>query len=120
MTARQAIRDVLTARGGTAALGRLNQVLGHGRLRLSVGPQARPEQTLEVDDPAWHPAVMAAASLLELLKQAPDRIRRCQHPACVLWFYDTTRNGTRRWCSMATCGNRAKAHRHYDRAKNPR
>jgi len=120
ITARQAIRDVLTAHGGTAALGRLNQVLGHGRLRLSVGPQARPEQTLEVDDPAWHPAVMAAASLLELLKQAPDRIRRCQHPACVLWFYDTTRNGTRRWCSTATCGNRAKAHRHYDRAKNPR
>jgi len=120
VTTRQAIRDVLTAHGGTAPLERLNQVLGHGCLRLSVGPPARPELTLEVDDPAWSPAVMAAANLLELLKQAPDRIRRCQHPACVLWFYDTTRNGTRRWCSMATCGNRAKAHRHYDRAKNPR
>jgi predicted RNA-binding Zn ribbon-like protein len=115
--ARQAIRDVLTAQGGPAALGRLNQVLGHGRLRLSIGPPANPEQTLEVDDPAWRPAVMAGAHLLELLEQAPDRIRRCQHPACVLWFYDTTRHGTRRWCSMATCGNRAKAHRHYDRAK---
>jgi len=117
VTARQAISDVLTAQGGPAALERLNQVLGHGRLRLSIGPPANPEQTLEVDDPAWRPAVMAAANLLELLEQAPDRIRRCQHPACVLWFYDTTRNGTRRWCSMATCGNRAKANRHYDRAK---
>jgi predicted RNA-binding Zn ribbon-like protein len=38
----------------------------------------------------------------------------------VLWFYDTTRNGTRRWCSMAICGNRAKAHRHYDRVKKTR
>jgi len=120
ITARQAIRDMLTAQSRTASLERLNQVLGHARLRLSIGPPARPELTLEVDDPAWSPAVMAAANLLELLKQAPDRIRRCQHPACVLWFYDTTRNGTRRWCSMATCGNRAKAHRHYDRAKNPR
>jgi predicted RNA-binding Zn ribbon-like protein len=120
VAARQAIRDVLTAQGGPAALERLNQVLGHGRLRLSIGPPANPEQTLEVDDPAWRPAVMAAANLLELLEQAPDRIRRCQHPACVLWFYDTTRNGTRRWCSMATCGNRAKAHRHYDRASKPR
>jgi predicted RNA-binding Zn ribbon-like protein len=118
VTARQAIRDVLTVPGGgPGALECLNQVLGHGRLRLSIGPSANPDQTLEVDDPVWRPAVMAAASLLELLKQAPDRIRRCQHPACVLWFYDTTRNGTRRWCSMATCGNRAKAHRHYDRAR---
>ena len=41
-------------------------------------------------------------------------------PACVLWFYDTTRNGTRRWCFMAICGNRAKAHRHYDRVKKTR
>jgi predicted RNA-binding Zn ribbon-like protein len=72
---------------------------GLGRLRLSISPPA---------------------NLLELLNQAPDRIRRCQHPACVLWFYDTTRNSTRRWCSMTTCGNRAKAQRHYDRAKKPR
>jgi len=117
--ARQAIRDVVSGQGGAAALDRLNAVLGHGRLRLSIGPPINPGQTLEVDDPAWQPAVMAAASLLQLLGQAPDRIRRCQHPACVLWFFDTTRNGTRRWCSMAACGNRAKARRHYDRIKKP-
>ena len=120
VAARQAIRDVLTGQGGTAALDGLNEVLGHGRVRLSIGPPMNPRQTLEVDDPAWRPAVMAAANLLELLAQAPDRIRRCQNPACVLWYYDTTRNGTRRWCSMANCGNRAKAHRHYDRVKKSR
>jgi predicted RNA-binding Zn ribbon-like protein len=120
ITTRQAIRDALTTPDGTEALERLNEVLGHGRLRLSVRPPATPDQALEVEDPAWRPAVMAAVNLLELLKQAPDRIRRCQHADCVLWFYDTTRNGTRRWCSMATCGNRAKAQRHYDRTKNPR
>jgi predicted RNA-binding Zn ribbon-like protein len=119
VTARGAIRDVLTQPGQPDALEHLNQVLGHGSVRLSIEPPARPEQTLEVDDPAWRPAVMAAASLLELLQEAPDRIRKCQNPVCVLWFYDTTRNGTRRWCSMATCGNRAKAHRHYDRNRRP-
>jgi predicted RNA-binding Zn ribbon-like protein len=62
---------------------------------------------------------MAAANLLGLLEESPERIRRCQNPACVLWFFDTTRNGTRRWCSMAACGNRAKARRHYDRARKP-
>src|SRR6516162_7603653 len=65
VAARQAIRDVLAAHAGAVALGRLNQVLSHGCLRLSISPPASPEQTLEVDDPAWRPAVMAAASLLE-------------------------------------------------------
>jgi predicted RNA-binding Zn ribbon-like protein len=49
---------------------------------------------------------------------APDRIRVCAHEACVLHFFDTSRNGTRRWCSMAACGNRAKAFRHYARTKD--
>jgi predicted RNA-binding Zn ribbon-like protein len=86
-------------------------------LRQLPWPARQPERRLELDDPAWRPAVMAAANLLELLGEAPDRIRRCQHPACVLWFFDTTRNGTGRWCSMAGCGNRAQARRHYDRIR---
>lgn len=65
--------------------------------------------------PGW----LAARNYLELLATAPDRIRRCAHEACVLRFFDTSRNGTRRWCSMAACGNRAKASRHYARS-NPR
>ena len=75
--ARETIRDVVSGQGGAAALDQLNAVLSHGHLRLSIGPPMNPRQTLEVDDPAWRPAVMAAANLLELLAQAPDRIRRC-------------------------------------------
>jgi len=111
--ARTAIRDALAGRG-TAPL---NGVLGHGCVRLSVSAGPVPLRTLDADDPAWQPAVMAAANLLDLLEQAPDRIKHCENPACVLWFFDTTRNGTRRWCSMAVCGNRMKARRHYDRVK---
>ncbi|MDX1933780.1 MAG: CGNR zinc finger domain-containing protein [Capsulimonadales bacterium] len=44
-------------------------------------------------------------------------IRRCENPNCVLYFYDTTKNHTRRWCSMTACGNRAKAAAHYLRKK---
>jgi predicted RNA-binding Zn ribbon-like protein len=117
LQAREAIRDVVSAGGAAAARDRLNAVLAHGRLRLYLGPMLTAEQTLEVDEPAWRPAVLAAANLLRLLDQAPDRIRQCQHDACVLWFFDTSRNGTRRWCSMAVCGNRAKAMRHYNRAR---
>ena len=41
-------------------------------------------------------------------------VKACEGPACTLLFADHTRSRTRRWCSMALCGNRAKqaAHRH--------
>jgi len=112
--AREAIRDLLSA-GDAAARRRVNAVLEHGRIRLSIAAGPATRETLEVDEPAWRPAVMAAAGVLRMLDADPDRIRRCEHPDCVLWFFDVSRNGTRRWCSMTTCGNRAKAARHYAR-----
>lgn len=42
-------------------------------------------------------------------------IKRCQNPACILYFYDTTKNHARRWCSMSLCGNRMKVAAHYSR-----
>ena len=46
-------------------------------------------------------------------------VKACQNPQCVLFFYDTTKNHARRWCSMAACGNRAKVAAHYQRARRP-
>ena len=42
----------------------------------------------------------------------PHRLRKCGGEDCSLVFYDTARNATRRWCSMAACGNRHKVARH--------
>ncbi|MDP9026753.1 MAG: CGNR zinc finger domain-containing protein [Actinomycetota bacterium] len=36
------------------------------------------------------------------------RIRRCAADDCSIVFHDESRTGTRRWCSMSRCGNRAK------------
>lgn len=53
-----------------------------------------------------------AQEALNLLVSAdPNHIRKCANPACVLYFHDTTKNHRRLWCSMAACGNRAKASR---------
>ena len=40
------------------------------------------------------------------------RVRKCESDDCSLWFLDRTKAGSRRWCSMAVCGNRAKARAH--------
>jgi predicted RNA-binding Zn ribbon-like protein len=42
-------------------------------------------------------------------------VKKCGNPRCILFFYDTTKNHARRWCSMAGCGNRMKAAAHYRR-----
>lgn len=69
------------------------------------------------DRPTNALAIEALVDGIELLDERPDRLRRCEHERCTLWFVDTSKAGRRRWCSMQTCGNRAKAKRHYARAK---
>jgi predicted RNA-binding Zn ribbon-like protein len=68
-----------------------------------------------VADDVLAPIVWSAA---ELLTSGPlDRVRECPGDDTCGWlFLDTSRNGSRRWCDMRTCGNRAKARRHYRRA----
>ncbi len=46
-----------------------------------------------------------------------SRLKPCANPDCILWFLDTSKNGTRRWCSMQGCGNRHKVTAHYERRK---
>jgi predicted RNA-binding Zn ribbon-like protein len=44
-------------------------------------------------------------------------VRKCEGPTCTLWFLDVSKAHGRRWCSMAVCGNRAKAATHRARAR---
>jgi len=62
-------------------------------------------------------ARLADPLVRELTGGHPERIRVCDSDRCLSVFYDTSRTGRRRWCSMATCGNQAKAARHRARAK---
>ncbi|MEU8249085.1 ABATE domain-containing protein [Nonomuraea sp. NPDC048916] len=53
-----------------------------------------------------------AASAARLLLEGPlGRLGQC--PSCGWLFLDTSRNGRRRWCSMAMCGNQVKSRRYY-------
>jgi predicted RNA-binding Zn ribbon-like protein len=66
-----------------------------------------------LDSILW-PIVLAAADLLT--PPARSHIRSCAAHDCGWLFLDTSRNGTRRWCTMRSCGNRAKARRFYARS----
>lgn len=61
-----------------------------------------------------------ADSLFDLISDDdPEAIGYCDSEECVLVYYDTSKNRSRRWCSMQRCGNRAKASAHYDRRRRP-
>lgn len=61
------------------------------------------------------PVLWSAGDLL--VKGGQQRIRQCANARCLWLFLDESKNGTRRWCDMASCGNRAKARRHYLKMK---
>jgi predicted RNA-binding Zn ribbon-like protein len=61
------------------------------------------------------PIVRAAADLLTSDERSAVRV--CESDTCNWVFLDTSKNRSRRWCNMRTCGNRAKARRHYERKK---
>jgi predicted RNA-binding Zn ribbon-like protein len=68
-----------------------------------------------LDAPLW-PITRSAA---DLLTSDAERalVRVCGADDCAWLFMDTTRNRSRQWCSMQSCGNREKARRHYQRVR---
>jgi hypothetical protein len=65
-------------------------------------------------------AVRAVLAWDALARGSPGRLRACANTECRLFLIDRSRTGTARWCSMALCGNRMKARRHYQRQRQPR
>lgn len=92
----------------TAAYGRLKQA--DGGFRWTVDEHA------EALDAALRPLAESAVSLLTSPRLA--RTRRCGNETCYWLFIDETKNCSRRWCEMASCGNLMKVRRH--RAKELR
>lgn len=103
--------------GEPGAEERLNEVLARGVISRSLHA-GKAQQSVALSDPAWTLAWEAADDYLRLREAGAGAIRRCEQASCVLYFYDPT--GRRRWCSMAGCGNRAKAQRHYARQRSLR
>jgi predicted RNA-binding Zn ribbon-like protein len=115
---------VAIARGERApagALDALNAALPESLSTLRVGSERDGfGWRFDHDDadlaPMLAPVVRAAANLLTSADLA--RVRECQSDTCFWLFLDGSKNGTRRWCDMKVCGNRAKARRHYRREKS--
>ncbi len=105
----------------SSTLAEINRVLGRSAGTRRVEPR---------DDGGYARAFVPvgdafAGLLMPIVESAADalilaellRVHRCASPRCTRVFHDATKNGARRWCDMATCGNRAKVARFRSRQR---
>jgi len=69
-----------------------------------------------LDRMLW-PVIRSAADLMT--SEELWTVKVCASEDCNWLFLDTSKNQSRRWCDMKSCGNRAKVRRHYERKKQP-
>jgi predicted RNA-binding Zn ribbon-like protein len=96
----------------------INELLAatSGTMQLQRGDS---QPSFDFQPHALTPPFLIARATAEFLASADlTLVRRCQGEGCVLFFHDTTKSHTRRWCSMATCGNRTKVKAHYVRTRS--
>jgi predicted RNA-binding Zn ribbon-like protein len=62
--------------------------------------------TLREPTDLWAPIIDGVANLVSETATAISRIRKCE--SCVVHFFDISKKGSRRWCSMNICGNKLK------------
>lgn len=107
---REAIHELLTdsAASGRAAV---RQRLNRFAALQTPSPLLTPEGGLrwQADDPVTAILALLARDALDLaMSPQLARVRECANPRCGALFVDSSRPGTRRWCSMEVCGNQAK------------
>lgn len=99
----------------------INHALASGASTLRLERRGSAYATVrDVLDPSPAALLAPIAESAAWLLEHGDRalVRRCENPACIRFFYDTTKNRRRRWCAMDGCGSRAKAAAYYRRRKS--
>lgn len=112
LDARAVLQKVVRGETGPKALERFVEDV---RLRPLAGADGL-EWRVDVDGGAAG-AVRAVLAWDALRISSPGRLRPCANDECRLFLIDRSKPNTARWCSMAICGNRMKARRHYRRAR---
>jgi predicted RNA-binding Zn ribbon-like protein len=124
---RTALRELAEHGAGSSAtrvgaLTEINRILGRsaGTRRLEWSEDGSYRQSFMPVGDAFAtlliPIVESTAD--SLIRGELARVRRCAKEDCLNVFYDSSRNGRRRWCDMARCGNRVKAARFRARSQS--
>jgi predicted RNA-binding Zn ribbon-like protein len=113
MDVRSVLQDVVRGDASATALAPFVAGLGYRAAIAGDGIDWR------LETPDGRVAAARAVLAWDTLRVShPGRLRPCANDECRLFLIDHSKPNTARWCSMAACGNRMKARRHYQRSRN--
>lgn len=98
----------------SADMEHLNQVLAAGHLHLEATGVGQFSQRYIGKENGL--LTLATATVTLLTQYDLSRLHQCKNERCILMFYDTTKSGTRRWCTP-DCQNRARSIEHYHKRR---
>jgi predicted RNA-binding Zn ribbon-like protein len=117
--ARGAVHALVAAHGGEGVQRRSVTTLNEAARRVRLGVRLHPEEGYRlmaegvgIDRPIGELLIAVTGSMAA---GTWDRLKVCANEACQSAFYDTSRNRSARWCSMARCGNRMKGRAYRER-----
>ena len=112
---REAMRAVIGGNNGRRVypveVATLNEAANASRLRMRFGRDGKPRLEPEAAGPVGAIGRLVAALYSAMQDDEWDRLKLCTDDHCRWAFFDRSKNHSSRWCSMASCGNRAKARR---------
>ena len=123
LAVREAMRGVIAGNSGLPVypvdLATLNQVAVAGRLRMRFGGGGTARLEPEAAGAVGALGRLVVALYAAMQDQDWERLKLCDSDSCRWAFYDRSKNHSSRWCTMASCGNRAKARRFRQRRTSP-
>jgi predicted RNA-binding Zn ribbon-like protein len=109
---RRALHELVAANNGQQVRPRAVTTLNEAARRVRLGVRLHPvdgyrlmAEGVGIDRPIGELLINVTAAMAA---GTWPRLKICANDACQRAFYDSSRNRSGRWCSMATCGNRAK------------
>ncbi|HEV2218769.1 MAG TPA: ABATE domain-containing protein [Candidatus Dormibacteraeota bacterium] len=112
---REALRGIVGANSGGAVypvdVATLNEAASASKLRARFGPDGKARLEPDVSGVTGALGRIVAAAFTAMADDDWSRLKLCSSQTCRWAFFDRSRNHSSRWCTMASCGNRAKARR---------
>lgn len=118
---REALRGIIGANSGGAVypvdVATLNEAASASKLRARFAPDGKARLEPDVAGVTGALGRIVAAAFTAMADEDWTRLKLCSSQTCRWAFFDRSRNHSSRWCTMASCGNRAKARRFRAQAK---
>jgi predicted RNA-binding Zn ribbon-like protein len=120
---REAMRAVIGGNNGhrvyPVEIATLNEAATVSRLRMRFGRDGTARLEPEANGPVGAMGRLVAALYSAMQDDSWARLKLCTDDNCRWVFFDRSKNHSSRWCSMDSCGNRAKARRFRQRRSSP-